>query len=86
MSGAVAVGMFQSPELGGIISGVHYISAVIVGILLRLHGRTGSPRYLSAMSEQKGISSRGRKRNSIKRGKLTEGLWDRYSVIQSVTP
>jgi sporulation integral membrane protein YlbJ len=44
MSGAVAVGMFQSPELGGIISGVHYISAVIVGILLRLHGRTGSPR------------------------------------------
>ncbi len=41
MSGAVAVGMFQSPELGGIISGVHYISAVIVGILLRLHGRTG---------------------------------------------
>jgi sporulation integral membrane protein YlbJ len=44
MSGAVAVGMFQSPELGGIISGVHYISAVIVGILLRLHGRTGIPR------------------------------------------
>jgi sporulation integral membrane protein YlbJ len=44
MSGAVAVGMFQSPELGGIISGVHYISAVIVGILLRLHGRTGSLR------------------------------------------
>ncbi|MGB3986997.1 MAG: sporulation integral membrane protein YlbJ [Bacillota bacterium] len=44
MSGAVAVGMFQSPDLGGIISGVHYISAVIVGILLRLHGRTGSLR------------------------------------------
>lgn len=44
MSGAVSVGMFQSPELGGIISGVHYISAVIVGILLRLHGRTGSLR------------------------------------------
>ncbi|HAV20467.1 MAG TPA: sporulation integral membrane protein YlbJ [Firmicutes bacterium] len=44
MSGAVAVGMFQSPELGGIISGGHYISAVIVGILLRLHGRTGSLR------------------------------------------
>ncbi len=44
MSGAVAVGMFQSPELGGIISGVHYISAVIVGILLRLYGRTGSLR------------------------------------------
>ncbi|NLB72532.1 MAG: sporulation integral membrane protein YlbJ [Firmicutes bacterium] len=42
MSGAVAVGMFHSPELAGVICSVHYISAIILGVLLRLHG--GSQR------------------------------------------
>ncbi|NLJ60276.1 MAG: sporulation integral membrane protein YlbJ [Firmicutes bacterium] len=38
MSGAVAVGMFHAPVLAGIICGVHYISALILGCVLRLHG------------------------------------------------
>jgi sporulation integral membrane protein YlbJ len=38
MSGAVAVGMFHAPNLAGAICGVHYISAIILGVLLRLHG------------------------------------------------
>ena len=38
MSGAVAVGMFHSPGLAGAICGAHYISAIILGVLLRLHG------------------------------------------------
>ncbi|NLB73629.1 MAG: sporulation integral membrane protein YlbJ [Firmicutes bacterium] len=42
MSGAVAVGMFHAPDLAGSICGVHYISAIILGVLLRLHG--GSQR------------------------------------------
>ena len=42
MSGAVAVGMFHAPGLGGAICGAHYISAIIVGVLLRLHGGSQS--------------------------------------------
>lgn len=42
MSGAVAVGMLHMPSLGGAICAVHYVSAIIIGILLRLHG--GSQR------------------------------------------
>ncbi|MCR4401914.1 MAG: sporulation integral membrane protein YlbJ [Firmicutes bacterium] len=38
MAGAVAVGMFGVPSLAPTICGAHYISAVIVGVLLRLHG------------------------------------------------
>lgn len=38
MAGAVAVGMFSVPSLGLTICGAHYISAVLVGVLLRLHG------------------------------------------------
>lgn len=38
MVGAVAVGMFHSPSLGGIIAGAHYISSIIMGVIMRLHG------------------------------------------------
>lgn len=38
MAGAVAVGMFRLASLGLTICAAHYISATIVGILLRLHG------------------------------------------------
>ncbi|HHY47029.1 MAG TPA: sporulation integral membrane protein YlbJ [Firmicutes bacterium] len=38
MVGAVAVGMFHSPALGVTIAGAHYISSIILGVLMRLHG------------------------------------------------
>ncbi len=37
MIGAVAVGMFQKPELALPIAGAHYISSIILGFLLRFH-------------------------------------------------
>ncbi|NLS44162.1 MAG: sporulation integral membrane protein YlbJ [Firmicutes bacterium] len=40
MSGSVAIGMFHLPGLAGLICGAHYISAVILGILLRFHGKS----------------------------------------------
>ncbi|MBC7083992.1 MAG: sporulation integral membrane protein YlbJ [Firmicutes bacterium] len=46
MAGAVAVGMFSMPSLALTICGAHYISAVIVGVLLRLHGGSQSRRGL----------------------------------------
>lgn len=42
MSGAVAVGMFHEPNLAGTICGVHYISAIMLGLLLRLYGGSQS--------------------------------------------
>ncbi len=38
MAGAVAVGMFRLPALGVVICAAHYISATVVGVLMRLHG------------------------------------------------
>lgn len=35
MAGAVAVGMFGMPEIGGVIMAAHYLSALAVGVLLR---------------------------------------------------
>ncbi|HOB21323.1 MAG: sporulation integral membrane protein YlbJ [Firmicutes bacterium] len=42
--GAVAVGMFHSPALGGAIAGAHYLSAILVGLMLRFYGR-GEPSF-----------------------------------------
>jgi sporulation integral membrane protein YlbJ len=42
--GAVAVGMFHSPALAGTIAGAHYLSALLVGLLMRWHGR-GEPSF-----------------------------------------
>lgn len=39
MVGAVAVGMFRMPSLGGILASAHYISAVILGMALKWYGR-----------------------------------------------
>jgi sporulation integral membrane protein YlbJ len=38
MVGAVAVGMFRMPSLGATLAASHYISAVIVGLLLKFYG------------------------------------------------
>lgn len=43
MSGAVAVGMFGQPYLGAVFSFAHYASVVIVGFLMRFHGREAPP-------------------------------------------
>jgi len=39
MFGAVAVGMFKSPELGALLAAAHYISAFLVGVAFKLWGR-----------------------------------------------
>jgi sporulation integral membrane protein YlbJ len=41
MFGAVAVGMFKSPELGVLFAAAHYISAFLVGVTFKLWGRRG---------------------------------------------
>lgn len=38
MVGAVAVGMFRRPELAFALAGSHYISSILLGLLLRFHG------------------------------------------------
>lgn len=43
MTGAVAVGMFKRPDLTGIIMGAHYLSALVVGVLLRFWRRNDPP-------------------------------------------
>src|SRR5690606_19570012 len=39
--GAVAVGMFGLPELGGPLAASHYAAVVCVGLLMRFHARRG---------------------------------------------
>lgn len=39
MIGAVAVGMFKSPAVGGLLAIAHYISAFLVGVAFKLWGR-----------------------------------------------
>lgn len=39
MIGAVAVGMFKSPALGGLLAIAHYISAFLVGVAFKMWGR-----------------------------------------------
>jgi len=36
--GAVAVGMFHSPELGTLLALSHYVAALLVGVMYRFHG------------------------------------------------
>ncbi|HEY8530993.1 MAG TPA: nucleoside recognition domain-containing protein [Limnochorda sp.] len=43
MSGAVAVGMFGQAYLGAVFSLAHYASVVLVGLLMRYHGRNEPP-------------------------------------------
>ncbi|MFW5999189.1 MAG: sporulation integral membrane protein YlbJ [Halanaerobiaceae bacterium] len=37
MIGAVSVGMFHRPELGVIIAGAHYISSILIGLIMRFY-------------------------------------------------
>lgn len=58
MSGAVAVGMFHAPGLAGVICGVHYISALILGVVLRLHGGSQRPQILEGSATKGNIFKR----------------------------
>lgn len=45
MFGAVAVGFFHDVSLGIILASVHYISSIIIGIIMRFHDPKGSTTY-----------------------------------------
>ncbi|MHB1630278.1 MAG: sporulation integral membrane protein YlbJ [Bacilli bacterium] len=51
MFGAVAVGMFKSPELGVLLAAAHYISAFVVGVTFKLYGRK-EERYERPLRER----------------------------------
>ncbi|HON42052.1 MAG TPA: sporulation integral membrane protein YlbJ [Bacillota bacterium] len=44
MVGAVAVGMFRIPALGAVLALAHYISAILVGLVLKHYGRSEDRR------------------------------------------
>ncbi|MEA4882114.1 MAG: sporulation integral membrane protein YlbJ [Clostridia bacterium] len=44
MAGAVAVGMFHAPRLGPLLAASHYISAILLGFLLKFYGRAEDER------------------------------------------
>ena len=48
MFGAVAVGMFKSPELGALLAIAHYASAFVVGVLFKFWGRKSDSTPKSA--------------------------------------
>lgn len=45
MFGAVAVGFFHDVSLGILLASVHYISSIIIGIMMRFHDRKGETTY-----------------------------------------
>ncbi|WP_083485982.1 sporulation integral membrane protein YlbJ [Alicyclobacillus ferrooxydans] len=54
MIGAVAVGMFKSPAVGGLIAIAHYISAFLVGVSFKFWGRKNGQITPSNLSETRG--------------------------------
>jgi sporulation integral membrane protein YlbJ len=55
MIGAVAVGMFKSPQLGALIAVAHYVSAFIVGVGFKFWGRADAPTQAKATSARGNI-------------------------------
>jgi sporulation integral membrane protein YlbJ len=54
MIGAVAVGMFHRADLGIIIAGAHYISSIIIGLIMRFYrGSETEKDYLPAHKKNK---------------------------------
>ncbi len=47
MLGAVSVGMYNNPALGPLIAGIHYLSNLICGLILR--GFSSSPPYTASL-------------------------------------
>jgi len=74
MFGAVAVGMFGLAPVGVTISLSHYISTIIVGVLLRFYGRQEdllSPPRLQEKEEQGNIMTRALK--ALYRARIQDG-------------
>ncbi len=68
MIGAVAVGMFHRVELGIIMAGAHYVSSLIVGLVLRFYKGNDSP------PGQSFIRTNTKKRRNILAYAITELL------------
>ncbi len=45
MFGAVAVGFFHDVSLGILLATVHYLSSIIIGVMMRFHDRKGETTY-----------------------------------------
>ena len=54
MIGAVAVGMFKSPAVGGLIAIAHYISAFLVGVSFKFWGRKSGPTPSARLTTSRG--------------------------------
>lgn len=59
MFGAVAVGMFYNPGLGYTIAAAHYISSLMVGVLMRFYGDKKDVSRQSSMYKDRNIIIRG---------------------------
>ncbi|AEJ43486.1 sporulation integral membrane protein YlbJ [Alicyclobacillus acidocaldarius subsp. acidocaldarius Tc-4-1] len=58
MFGAVAVGMFKSPALGGLFALAHYISSFLVGVAFKFWGRR-DPDHLREVKEREEVRPKG---------------------------
>jgi sporulation integral membrane protein YlbJ len=55
MIGAVAVGMFHLPQLGTAIAGAHYLSSLLLGLLMRYHGKKESSMEAHMLSPRENL-------------------------------
>lgn len=67
--GAVAVGMFHNPALGGAIAGAHYCSAILLGLIMRFYGR-GEPTFTRERPKENLLRKAARE---LYRGRLADG-------------
>ncbi|MCL6625961.1 MAG: sporulation integral membrane protein YlbJ [Alicyclobacillus shizuokensis] len=58
MFGAVAVGMFKSPELGALLAVAHYVSSFLVGVTFKFWGRGSDVTRSQAVQERGNILRR----------------------------
>ncbi|HHY61553.1 MAG TPA: sporulation integral membrane protein YlbJ, partial [Firmicutes bacterium] len=58
MVGAVAVGMFQLPGLGPILAASHYVSAILLGFLLKSYGESDKRRRTEEYQREESLLSR----------------------------
>lgn len=54
MVGAVAVGMFHNPAVGIALAGAHYVSSVLLGLIMRFYGRKDENMVEGEADEKKG--------------------------------
>ena len=58
MLGAVSVGMYRNPALGPLIAGIHYLSNLLCGILLRFISQPPIPGQKPDVRPKQGLASR----------------------------